>query len=194
MFVKYFIPEDGDEQAHPNVFRLDSTQPTFSEIKSVSSTQVQIILSFVFTRHLLKPFQAFPVAGNYHFRFLKNIGSHIVWLDVVDDGSALPTFQGSLFIKASRIANSSSAAASTRQDFAPSLPAFQQPAETSSPRASEAATVSPPVKAPKPPLADKQKSEKLLKFDDDGASSPRNTGKLITASRSDVELKFAPLC
>lgn len=116
--------------------------------------------------------------GSYHFRFLKNIGSHIVWLDVVDDGSALPTFQGSLFIKASRIANSSSAsAAPTRHEFAPSLPSFQQPAEAPSPRASEPATVSPPVKAPKPPLADKQKSEKLLKFDDDGTSSPRNTGK-----------------
>lgn len=35
MFIKYFIPEDGDEQAHPNVFKLESSQPSFSEVKKV---------------------------------------------------------------------------------------------------------------------------------------------------------------
>jgi hypothetical protein len=38
MFIKYFIPEDGDEQAHPNVFRLEASQPTLSEIKKVKTT------------------------------------------------------------------------------------------------------------------------------------------------------------
>ena len=57
MFVKYFIPEDGDEQAHPNVFRLDSNQPTFSEIKNVRCTkfsnQIQNKFEVVNVEHCL---------------------------------------------------------------------------------------------------------------------------------------------
>ncbi len=114
--------------------------------------------------------QAFPVPGSYHFRFLKNIGSHIVWLDAVDDGAALPVFQGSIFIKVSRIANSSSSAASVGFGAtAPAPSAFSQPEP--SPRVNEAASAPPPVKAPKPSV-EKQKSEKLLKFDDDITASP----------------------
>lgn len=158
MFVKYFIPEDGDEQAHPNVFRLEATQPTLTEIKN-----------------------AFPVPGSYHFRFLKNIGSHIVWLDVIDDGSALPVFQGSLFMKVSRIANSSSSIPSVVQGVvSPAASnAFSQPEP--SPRVNEAASVPPPVKAPKPSV-EKQKSEKLLKFDDDITMSPSSNSSDFTAS------------
>lgn len=108
--------------------------------------------------------------GSYHFRFLKNIGSHIVWLDVVDDGSALPVFQGSLFIKVSRIANTSSSVPSVGHGVASPAPnASSQPEP--SPRANEAASAPPPVKAPKPSV-EKQKSEKLLKFDDDITASP----------------------
>jgi len=157
MFVKYFIPEDGDEQAHPNVFRLEASQPTLAEIKS-----------------------AFPVPGLYHFRFLKNIGSHIVWLDAVDDGSALPMFQGSLFIKVSRIANSSSSVPSVGHGVTSPAPnAFSQPEP--SPRVNEAASAPPPVKAPKPSV-EKQKSEKLLKFDDDITGSPSSNSSDFTAS------------
>ena len=53
MFVKYFIPEDGDEQAHPNVFRLDSTQPSFSEIKSVSRSRMRFLAMHAFDLHVL---------------------------------------------------------------------------------------------------------------------------------------------
>lgn len=41
MFIKYFIPEDGDEQTHPNIFKLESSQPTFSEIKKVTINPCQ---------------------------------------------------------------------------------------------------------------------------------------------------------
>ncbi len=37
MLVKYFIPEDGDDQRHPNVFICDDTdRPTLSEIRKVT--------------------------------------------------------------------------------------------------------------------------------------------------------------
>jgi hypothetical protein len=36
MLIKYFIPEDGDDQSHPNVFNLDcNAQPTLAAIKKV---------------------------------------------------------------------------------------------------------------------------------------------------------------
>jgi hypothetical protein len=125
------------------------------------------------------------VAGAYHFRFLKNIGSHIVWLDVTEDGAALPLFQGSIFIKVSRIANSSSfsAASSSKHEFVASAPAFHSEAPV---RNNDGPALSPPVKAPKPPVLDKQKSEKLLKFDDDGTSSPRSNSSGKSLQRRSV--------
>lgn len=33
--IKYIIPEDGDDQAHPNVFVVSSLQPTLSDLKKV---------------------------------------------------------------------------------------------------------------------------------------------------------------
>lgn len=114
--------------------------------------------------------QAFPVPGSYHFRFLKNIGSHIVWLDITDESAALPTHQGSIFIKVSRIATpvqSTATPAATHQFIATAsfepTPAFV--ATTAEP----VTQLSPPVKAPKPAV-DRRNSEKLLKFDDDVTS------------------------
>lgn len=79
-FIKYFIPEDGDEQNHPNVYSLDSSQPKLFEIK-----------------------KSFPISGEYHFRFLKNVAELVVWMDVLDDSCVVPSFQGSIFAKVSRI-------------------------------------------------------------------------------------------
>lgn len=39
MLIKYFIPEDGDDQSHPNVFELNigsNRKPTLVDIRSVS--------------------------------------------------------------------------------------------------------------------------------------------------------------
>ena len=40
MLIKYFIPEDGDDQSHPNIFELHvgiNKKPTLIDIKSVST-------------------------------------------------------------------------------------------------------------------------------------------------------------
>jgi len=87
VFVKYFCPEDGDEQAHPNVFKVQGCA-------SVSAL----------TLGLLK--KSFPVEGTYHFRFLTSIpgAKTKVWLDVLDDAASLPQSEGSeVFAKVSRI-------------------------------------------------------------------------------------------
>jgi hypothetical protein len=49
MFIKYFIPEDGDEQGHPNVFRIESTQPTLSDVKKVKIYKSFLFYTSIFT-------------------------------------------------------------------------------------------------------------------------------------------------
>lgn len=89
MFIKYFIPEDGDDQQHPNVFRLSTTNnesiPSLLEIK-----------------------KKFPVPGEYHFRFLTTVGKYTVWLDMVEPSGAVPVYQGTIFTKVTRVVSSSS--------------------------------------------------------------------------------------
>ena len=84
-FHRYFIPEDGDDPEHPNVFKLPKDSPlTLGEIK-----------------------RYFPVPGQYHFRFLRTIESNLVWMDVTDDSQRVPTQNNSIVAKVSRIASPS---------------------------------------------------------------------------------------
>ena len=82
MYIKYFVPEDGDDLAHPNVFEMNcKSSPTFGQFKT-----------------------SFPFPGHYHFRFLTNINGLEVWLDVVDDNTILPTtINRDIVVKASRL-------------------------------------------------------------------------------------------
>lgn len=68
MFVKYFIPEDGDEQNHPNVFKLESgNQLNVSDIKSVSSLK-----EFLKVNILVNCFNiVFPSAWSLPFSILE---------------------------------------------------------------------------------------------------------------------------
>lgn len=112
--------------------------------------------------------------GSYHFRFLKNIGSHIVWLDITDESAALPTHQGSIFIKVTRIATvPQSTAASTASVHQAATPFEPTPIFTAS-SADSTPQVSPPLKAPKP-VVDRRPSEKLLKFEDEVTSPASST-------------------
>jgi len=45
----------------------------------------------------------FPLEGDYHFRFKCKYNNSIVWLDVENEDSKLPLFNGRLFTKATRI-------------------------------------------------------------------------------------------
>jgi hypothetical protein len=35
--IKYIIPEDGDDQEHPNVFFVQSNEPTLQQLKAVGN-------------------------------------------------------------------------------------------------------------------------------------------------------------
>lgn len=81
MWIRYFVPEDGDDSQHPNVYQSDNNGSiTLGDIK-----------------------RSFPLSGSFHFRFLKEIDRMTVWMDIADDNGPLPTHQGSVFIKANRL-------------------------------------------------------------------------------------------
>jgi hypothetical protein len=90
---RYFIPEDGDLEAQPNVFlapkpRQQGYPPTLAQIK-----------------------QAFPLPGRYHFRFKSPLvpgsdrdkGGLAVWMDCTDDRQPVPAWQSQIVAKVTRI-------------------------------------------------------------------------------------------
>eukprot|EP00529_Nitzschia_sp_RCC80_P028079 CAMPEP_0113501490 /NCGR_PEP_ID=MMETSP0014_2-20120614/32984_1 /TAXON_ID=2857 /ORGANISM="Nitzschia sp." /LENGTH=270 /DNA_ID=CAMNT_0000396085 /DNA_START=57 /DNA_END=866 /DNA_ORIENTATION=+ /assembly_acc=CAM_ASM_000159 len=91
--IRYFIPEDGDIESQPNVFlspksRSAGAPPTLGQIMN-----------------------AFPVPGQYHFRFKTALvpgtdrekGAMAVWMDVTDERQPVPTWQGGIVVKVTRI-------------------------------------------------------------------------------------------
>lgn len=136
MWIRYFVPEDGDDASHPNVYQTDKAN-TLEDVK-----------------------RSFPLSGNFHFRFLKEIEKMSVWLDITDNSTPLPTHQGGLFIKASRLKGSS-----------PSLErkSTERPAAVEStapgPSLNRSTSSSSSVPAPAPAPTTRQPSEKLLNFD-----------------------------
>lgn len=90
---RYFIPEDGDDETHPNVFlapkpRHPGTPPTLGQVKN-----------------------AFPLPGLYHFRFKSALypggdrdkGAMAVWMDLVNDSDTIPTWKNGIVAKITRI-------------------------------------------------------------------------------------------
>ena len=86
VFVKYFIPEDGDDQLHPNVFKVNGCE-------NVAGLTLG---------HIKK---SFPVAGKYHFRFLQELGGTVkVWMDCINETEIVPhSVDNEVFAKVSRI-------------------------------------------------------------------------------------------
>jgi len=92
--IRYFIPEDGDSEEHPNVFltqkpRQNGQPPLLRDIKS-----------------------NFPLPGKYHFRFKTSpipSGEHYgkgnnmaVWMDCVDENRPVPIWRNSIIAKVMR--------------------------------------------------------------------------------------------
>ncbi|GBG28488.1 Hypothetical Protein FCC1311_047112 [Hondaea fermentalgiana] len=92
--VYYFVPEDGDDEAHPNFFSLSKPAA------KVRAADVRA---------------AFPLPGAYHLRFKKAFKNTYVWLDVVDDGQIVPRFEGQIFAKISRLSAQHGAAGAAGQ-------------------------------------------------------------------------------
>mmetsp|Transcript_1714 Transcript_1714/g.2361 ORF Transcript_1714/g.2361 Transcript_1714/m.2361 type:complete len:319 (+) Transcript_1714:111-1067(+) len=91
--IRYFIPEDGDTETHPNVFlcaksRNQGAPPTLGQIKN-----------------------SFPLPGRYHFRFKSPLipggdrekGGMAVWMDVVNDQQPVATWRQAVVAKVTRL-------------------------------------------------------------------------------------------
>jgi hypothetical protein len=89
--VYYYIPEDKDTLDHPNVF---SFRNTGGEIK------------FKDVRN------AFPLPGQYHFRFKVKQEASFFWMDVTNDDVVVPLCQGKIIMKVLRISWEGGAGAS----------------------------------------------------------------------------------
>jgi len=90
---RYFVPEDGDDEHHPNVFlapkgRNAGSIPTLLQIKDV-----------------------FPLPGSYHFRFKSPLvpggdrekANIAVWMDCTRDNQMVPTWRGTIVAKVTRV-------------------------------------------------------------------------------------------
>jgi len=91
--IKYYVPEDGDTEEHPNIFMLPkSTQ-------SGSSPRLGDVRD------------NFPMPGKYHFRFKSPLipgtdrekGAVAVWMDCVQDDQHVGVWKNSIFAKVTRI-------------------------------------------------------------------------------------------
>lgn len=150
MWVRYFVPEDGDDANHPNVFCVDRMN-TLDDVK-----------------------RSFPLSGNFHFRFMKELDKMTVWMDIVDSSTPLPTYQGGIFIKANRIRSSSS----TRSE-----PPQASKSNLSSTNSVSSSSV-PPAKTSSPIAPVRQPSETLLNMDihDEDFGGPATSPQPVAAS------------
>lgn len=80
--VYYYVPEDQDDPDFPNVFG------------------VMMPKANVRYQHIE---QNFPLKGQYIFRFKVMHDNNVVWLDLQDSQSRLPTFKDRIFVKATRV-------------------------------------------------------------------------------------------
>lgn len=83
VWVRYFVPEDGDDLNHPNAFRVNSSG-------SLSLGEVK---------------KAFPLPGTFEFRMLKQIGGRNVWWDLRNDSDAIAG--NAVLLKAYRVLTAS---------------------------------------------------------------------------------------
>ena len=138
------VPEDGDEMAHPNIFEMNGGASNSVSLKSFRG--------------------AFPMKGDYHFRFLTSIniesGKGItVWMDCSDEDAPVPLQNGGIFAKVSRIrANIPSSSA------APSVTFSNNAAQGS----------------------ERRNSEKLINFDSDQKPAQINTSVSSGAPENDL--------
>ncbi|CAM9746605.1 unnamed protein product, partial [Choristocarpus tenellus] len=73
---RYFIPSDGDDPEHPNVFQLHSSSVANGTVR-FSDIQAR-----------------FPLPGSYHFRFKKKFRDGFVWVDISDGSAVVPSYDG----------------------------------------------------------------------------------------------------
>ena len=79
--VFYYIPEDKDELTMPNAFALSKS------INDVTLTDID---------------EAFPLEGEFFFRFKYKYNDASVWLDLSNRGCKVPKCDGKIIMKVTR--------------------------------------------------------------------------------------------
>ena len=97
--IFYYIPEDGEDGTEMNAF------PVYKSIEDVRLTDIK---------------EAFPVPGDYHFRF-QHLYNHkmLVWLDLNNEGWQLPQVENQIIVKALRLSWKTKAYTSASKESTP---------------------------------------------------------------------------
>lgn len=153
VLIFYHIPDDGDESDIPNAFPI---------MKQSGGIQLNDIRG------------KFPLPGTYHFRFKMKWGEgSAVWMDVTNEASQVPQFDGKIIAKVTRISWESDGKASSAK-----APATQGGGAS----AKQAAAPAPP---PAPP-AD------ALTFDEDPPVRPTAPARQAAAPTRQAAPAAAP--
>mmetsp|Transcript_3635 Transcript_3635/g.9376 ORF Transcript_3635/g.9376 Transcript_3635/m.9376 type:complete len:221 (-) Transcript_3635:68-730(-) len=167
--VFYHIPADGDEADTPNAYPVlkPGGAPTVREVRA-----------------------KFPVPGIYHFRFKMKWGdstSSAVWMDVPNEDSQVPTYDGKIVAKVTRVsweASPQAVAAAERAAAAPPSPTVSVPGVGGDASLRQAA----PLQAAAPRLQAVQHApppaapQDALSFDDDAFGGGRASGPTALAA------------
>jgi hypothetical protein len=84
ILVYYYLPQDGDDPEHPNVFCVPDREASNLTIADIR--------------------RLFPLAGTYLFRVKHSYQNRLVWLDPATASARVPTYNGRVFVKATRVA------------------------------------------------------------------------------------------
>jgi len=119
-YVQYFIPHDGDTESAPNLFlvRKPAAKLTVGDLQEVCCGATSLLCAQHIHSWLV---QAFPLPGQYFFRFKQTYGKgygklqaasefqpsftvlFAVWLDQNTASAKAPLYSGKIIIKASRL-------------------------------------------------------------------------------------------
>lgn len=80
--IYYHVPEDSDSPDQPNYFAIPTAK---------NALRLEHIYEY------------FPLKGTYIFRFKYAFDGFVVWLDINELNTRLPTFKDNIVIKANRI-------------------------------------------------------------------------------------------
>lgn len=185
--IRYFVPEDGDTEEHPNIFLMPKSQNSG------------------FSPRLREMKEHFPMPGSYHFRFKsplipgsdreKNAVS--VWMDCVNDNQHVGVWRNTIVAKVTRInmeddadftrhrqqsrQNGTATAAPVAANTANNAPPKRPPVQHSSSKGRAAPPAPAPASAPVPTSA----SEDILGLDSNRHPPARNESLLdVPAARS----------
>lgn len=176
--IRYFIPEDGDTELHPNVFlapkpRQPGQPPLLRDVK-----------------------HALPLPGTYHFRFKSSLvpggemygkGNNMaVWMDCVADNVPVPVWRNSVICKLTRISADDDEDTNTFKSSASEIPDYQ-PSPNMSNSSHRNRRVQPPAQQTQPHhQTSAAQSEPLLNVFDEPTPQPAAPASNSTADLIDT--------